>query len=178
LRIVGVSQPLSELGAAAVAVPDLSANHNQVQIDFFGNQLRLGEALRYQYKLEGTRRIGARLPRNVASITRISRPAPIASWCAPSHETAQPARRLPASTSRSCRHYKGVVLYDSRIVMVSVVLALRVIVISESRRCAKHKKRCKKAAKSDSGSLTCAHGASLRPHDDIGSSLTPDFPFE
>ena len=33
---------------------ELSANQNNLQIDFFGLDFRAGETLRYQYKFEGT----------------------------------------------------------------------------------------------------------------------------
>ncbi|HJQ25347.1 MAG TPA: ATP-binding protein [Blastocatellia bacterium] len=36
-----------------MAVPDLSASRNQIQIDFFGISFGSGEVLSYQYKLEG-----------------------------------------------------------------------------------------------------------------------------
>jgi signal transduction histidine kinase/ligand-binding sensor domain-containing protein len=41
------------MGEAAVTVPELSANQNQIQIDFFGVSFLTGENLRYQYKLAG-----------------------------------------------------------------------------------------------------------------------------
>lgn len=54
LRVAGVSYPVSELGEAAVTMPELSAGKNQIQIDYFGFSFGAGEALRYQYKLEGS----------------------------------------------------------------------------------------------------------------------------
>jgi PAS domain S-box-containing protein len=53
LRIAGVAYPLSELGASAVVVPQLGAGQNNIQIEFAGLGLAVGESLRYQYKLEG-----------------------------------------------------------------------------------------------------------------------------
>ena len=53
LRIAGVPYSLSELGASDVAVPQLAANQNNIQIEFAGLSLAVGESLRYQYKLEG-----------------------------------------------------------------------------------------------------------------------------
>ncbi len=53
LRVSGVPYPISELGASKLALPDLSAGRNQVQIDFVGLGLAAGEMLRYQYKFEG-----------------------------------------------------------------------------------------------------------------------------
>jgi signal transduction histidine kinase/ligand-binding sensor domain-containing protein len=54
LRIAGVGQRLSELGETDIVTGELEANQNQVQIDFFGLSLAPGEALRYQYRLEGS----------------------------------------------------------------------------------------------------------------------------
>ena len=54
LRVAGVAYPVSELGEAAVTMPELSADKNQIQIDYFGFSFGAGEALRYQYKLEGS----------------------------------------------------------------------------------------------------------------------------
>ncbi len=54
LRIGGVTQRLSELGETEVNITGLSANQNQLQIDFFGLNLAAGESLRYQYRLEGS----------------------------------------------------------------------------------------------------------------------------
>lgn len=53
VRVAGVVRPLSALGETAVSLFDLDANQNNIQIDFFGIDLRAGEALRYQYRLEG-----------------------------------------------------------------------------------------------------------------------------
>lgn len=54
LRLSGDSQPISELGVSQLALPDLSASQNHVQIDFVGLGLRAGENLQYQYKFEGS----------------------------------------------------------------------------------------------------------------------------
>lgn len=53
LRIAGVAYPLSDLGAASVVVPELGASQNNIQIEFAGLSLAVGESLRYEYKLEG-----------------------------------------------------------------------------------------------------------------------------
>jgi signal transduction histidine kinase len=53
LRVSGVPYAVSELGASKLALPDLGAGRNQVQIDFVGLGLGAGETLRYQYKFEG-----------------------------------------------------------------------------------------------------------------------------
>jgi PAS domain S-box-containing protein len=53
VRIAGVARPLSGLGETAVSLPKLDANQNHIEIDFLGIDLRAGEVLRYQYKLEG-----------------------------------------------------------------------------------------------------------------------------
>ncbi|HEY9232081.1 MAG TPA: PAS domain S-box protein, partial [Blastocatellia bacterium] len=54
LRIAGVAYPLSDLGAASVAVPELGASQNNIQIEFAGLSLAVGESLRYEYQLEGS----------------------------------------------------------------------------------------------------------------------------
>jgi signal transduction histidine kinase len=53
VRIAGLRQTTSALGETAVALDDLAADKNQLQIDFVGLSFALGESLRYQYKLEG-----------------------------------------------------------------------------------------------------------------------------
>ena len=53
LRIAGESRPLPELGSAEILGLDLSPSQNNLQIDFFGIDFSAGEALRYQYFLEG-----------------------------------------------------------------------------------------------------------------------------
>ncbi len=53
LRIAGEKQTISALGAVEIAPVELSANKNQLQIDFIALGFSLGEGLRYQYKLEG-----------------------------------------------------------------------------------------------------------------------------
>jgi PAS domain S-box-containing protein len=54
LRVAGVPYPISELGAANVAGPELAASRQNVQIEFAGLSFAAGESLRYQYKLDGT----------------------------------------------------------------------------------------------------------------------------
>jgi two-component system, LuxR family, sensor kinase FixL len=53
LRVEGVTYSVSDLGALEIPYLELGANENQMEIDFFGLSFGLGEALRYQYKLEG-----------------------------------------------------------------------------------------------------------------------------
>ncbi|HXI92182.1 MAG TPA: two-component regulator propeller domain-containing protein [Blastocatellia bacterium] len=53
LSVAGVEQTISELGETDVSGLTLGANQNHLQIDFFGLGFGPGEALRYQYKLEG-----------------------------------------------------------------------------------------------------------------------------
>ena len=53
LRIAGENRPLPELGSAEISDLDLSPAQNNLQIDFFGIDFGAGEALRYQYILEG-----------------------------------------------------------------------------------------------------------------------------
>jgi ligand-binding sensor domain-containing protein/two-component sensor histidine kinase len=51
LRVAGDIYPVSELGTAEVGGIEMTANRNQLQIDFFALGFGLGEALRYQYRL-------------------------------------------------------------------------------------------------------------------------------
>jgi ligand-binding sensor domain-containing protein/two-component sensor histidine kinase len=53
LRVGGSARLVSALGEKEMALPDLSANDNQLQLDFVGLSFLSGEVLRYQYKLEG-----------------------------------------------------------------------------------------------------------------------------
>jgi ligand-binding sensor domain-containing protein/two-component sensor histidine kinase len=53
VRVAGVSQPISELGETQLSGLELGPNRNQIQIDFFGLRFEMGEALRYQFLLEG-----------------------------------------------------------------------------------------------------------------------------
>jgi signal transduction histidine kinase/ligand-binding sensor domain-containing protein len=53
LRIAGISQPISELGASALPQLELNPDQNQLQIEFFSIALGAGEAIRYQFMLEG-----------------------------------------------------------------------------------------------------------------------------
>ena len=53
LRIAGELRPMVEFGTSTLEVGELSNWQNNLQIDFFGIDLRAGEILRYQYKLEG-----------------------------------------------------------------------------------------------------------------------------
>ncbi len=79
LRIAGAPYPISELGATEIAGPELSASRNQIQIDFLGLSMSVGEALRYQCSsLKARIKIGARRRINAQSIIRIFRPEPIA----------------------------------------------------------------------------------------------------
>ena len=54
VHIAGVQRPLSALGERSVSLAALDTAQNNIQIDFFGVDLRSDEALRYQYRLEGT----------------------------------------------------------------------------------------------------------------------------
>jgi ligand-binding sensor domain-containing protein/two-component sensor histidine kinase len=53
VRIAGVLSRISELGETAVSPLTLEPNQNDIQIDFVGLGFGPGEALRYQYRLEG-----------------------------------------------------------------------------------------------------------------------------
>jgi two-component sensor histidine kinase len=53
MRIAGVQQMISELGEKSLSSLTLEATQNNLQIDFFGLGFGPGEALRYQYILEG-----------------------------------------------------------------------------------------------------------------------------
>ncbi|HXG93127.1 MAG TPA: two-component regulator propeller domain-containing protein [Blastocatellia bacterium] len=53
LRIAGDAQPISALGETEVALLELGANKNELQIEFVALGFSAGEGLRYQYKLEG-----------------------------------------------------------------------------------------------------------------------------
>jgi signal transduction histidine kinase/ligand-binding sensor domain-containing protein len=53
LRIAGVPYTVSELGEAEVSGLELSADQNQIEVDFFGLSFSAGESLRYQYMIEG-----------------------------------------------------------------------------------------------------------------------------
>ena len=53
LRAGGAPYLNSDLGASVVQGPELSADANRLQIDFFGLSFSSGEILRYQYKLDG-----------------------------------------------------------------------------------------------------------------------------
>lgn len=54
LRIAGLTYPVSDLGEINIPPLELGAGQNQIEIDFFGISFGLGEAIRYQYKLEGS----------------------------------------------------------------------------------------------------------------------------
>lgn len=53
LRVAGAPRPVSALAETEMALEDLAANENQLQIDFIAISFAVGEVLRYQYKLEG-----------------------------------------------------------------------------------------------------------------------------
>jgi len=53
LRIAGAARPVFALGETSVAVPKLRTDQNNIQIDFFSIGFRTGEALRFQYRLDG-----------------------------------------------------------------------------------------------------------------------------
>lgn len=54
LRISGEAYSLSEMGETAVSELKLDAGQNNIQIDFFALAFGIGEAINYQYKLEGS----------------------------------------------------------------------------------------------------------------------------
>jgi ligand-binding sensor domain-containing protein/signal transduction histidine kinase len=56
VSVNGVPRPVSHLGQASVDRLELGPSENQVQIDFFGLGFAAGEALRYQYRLDGADR--------------------------------------------------------------------------------------------------------------------------
>jgi hypothetical protein len=53
LRVAGVEKKLSELGEIEISNLEFAAGENNLQIDFFGIDFKPGEALRYQFMLEG-----------------------------------------------------------------------------------------------------------------------------
>ena len=54
LQIAGLTYPVSDLGEINIPPLELNASQNQIEIDFFGLGFNSGEALRYQYRLEGS----------------------------------------------------------------------------------------------------------------------------
>jgi ligand-binding sensor domain-containing protein/signal transduction histidine kinase len=54
LRVAGVARPVSALGEATLPEMELGPEENSVSLDYLGLGTSLGEALRYQYQLEGT----------------------------------------------------------------------------------------------------------------------------
>ena len=54
LNVAGRRHAVSALGDTEIALPDLAADSNQLQIDFVALSFAPGEVLRYQYKLEGS----------------------------------------------------------------------------------------------------------------------------
>jgi signal transduction histidine kinase/ligand-binding sensor domain-containing protein len=54
LRVAGKEHPVSALGETAISGLVLEPDQRNLQIDFYGLNLTSGDALRYQYKLEGT----------------------------------------------------------------------------------------------------------------------------
>jgi signal transduction histidine kinase len=53
LRVAGLPRGVSAVGENEMALPDLPANENQLQVNFIGLNFTSGNVLRYQYKLEG-----------------------------------------------------------------------------------------------------------------------------
>ncbi len=53
LQVAGSRQVVSALGENEILLSDLTANQNQLEIDFIGLSFKPGEVLRYQYRLEG-----------------------------------------------------------------------------------------------------------------------------
>ncbi|MBI3949884.1 MAG: ATP-binding protein [Acidobacteria bacterium] len=56
VRIAGSQHVISALGETTVSLPDLTADKNQLQIDFVGLSFAPGESLCYQYQLAGADR--------------------------------------------------------------------------------------------------------------------------
>lgn len=54
LRVAGEQQAVSALGETDIALAELESDRNQLQIDFVALGFAPGEALRYQYRLEGS----------------------------------------------------------------------------------------------------------------------------
>lgn len=54
LRVRGVSRPISPLGETDLSGLKLGPDQNQIEIEFVGLGFGTGEALRYQYRLEGS----------------------------------------------------------------------------------------------------------------------------
>jgi hypothetical protein len=71
LRIRGIAQPISELGQAAVAIPDLAAQQNQIQIDFASLNFDPERVLSYQYRLIGADRAWS-MPTNTRTVNYAS----------------------------------------------------------------------------------------------------------
>ena len=53
LRVAGSSRTISEVGETSIELADLSANENEIQLEFTSLSFYSGDTLRYQYKLEG-----------------------------------------------------------------------------------------------------------------------------
>jgi len=53
LNVVGERQRVSAMGATEMALPDLQPDRNELQVEFVALGFAPGEALRYQYRLEG-----------------------------------------------------------------------------------------------------------------------------
>jgi ligand-binding sensor domain-containing protein/signal transduction histidine kinase len=56
LTVAGQPYPISAVGEAALTLPDLPPDGNQLQIDFASLRFAPGERLRYQYRLDGADR--------------------------------------------------------------------------------------------------------------------------
>jgi hypothetical protein len=92
LRVDGVTQPLSTLGAGLVSGLRLNPDQNNVQIDFFGIGFRAGETLRYHYKLESASSDwSAPAPRRSVDFANLA-PARTVFSCEPSAPMASRAR--------------------------------------------------------------------------------------
>ncbi len=53
VRVAGIVHPVSALGQASMPSLELDSRQNNVQIDFFSLGFRSGEAIRYEYRLQG-----------------------------------------------------------------------------------------------------------------------------
>ena len=56
LRVTGITQPVADLGETRMYGLELAPSQNHIQIDFVGLAFGKGEALQYQYKLDGADR--------------------------------------------------------------------------------------------------------------------------
>ncbi len=90
LSVGGVAQSISDLGQSALA--GLRLPESPLRVDYVGLGFRPGEALRYQYLLEGADTDwSAPTDQRTVIYARLAPPAAIVSWCALWLPTASPA---------------------------------------------------------------------------------------